>query len=163
NNVAYDKMVRDMITANGNVGHNPAAGFLLRDAGMEFDAFSNFGQVLLSIDISCAQCPDHPFEASTMYEFCHMTAFFGQSQRTMRSVPGMMMAGGAVTMPGADADWKMKFDAFARSKGIQVDDQAGGRMYRYYVSFLGWNLYDNEAMELPVPENITEMAGQKPR
>lgn len=160
NNRPYDEMVVDMVTATGNVGQNPASGFLLRDAGMEFDAFSNFGQVMLGIDISCAQCHDHPFDEWTMDDFYGMAAYFGQTQRTART-GGMMM--GSYGMPNAPENWNAEMNQYASRNGIRMDDQQNSRQYRYYINFLGWNLYDNDDLEIPIPSNITEMAGETPR
>ncbi len=163
NNVHYDEMVRQMITANGNMGHNPAAGFILRDAGMEFDAFSNFGQVMLGIDISCAQCHDHPFDDWTMDDFYEMAAFFGQTQRTFttfRSGGAMMMDGGAGQMPNAPEKWKWEFEQYASSQGIDLKDQQDARIFRYYLNFLGWNLADIEGADMPVPTNVEDIGGE---
>ncbi|MCB1092343.1 MAG: DUF1549 domain-containing protein, partial [Verrucomicrobiae bacterium] len=163
-NKHYDQIVREMITATGNLGQNPAAGFLLRDAGMEFDAFSNFGQVMLGIDVSCAQCHDHPFEDWTQEDFYSMAAFFGQTQRTLSSYKtedamGMI----AAKMPGAPENWLDEFDKFAFSKGIPTRqaDPAGYRQFGYFKSFLGWNVADVDGRITPVPDNIGhDMAGK---
>ncbi|MBL9152077.1 MAG: DUF1549 domain-containing protein [Verrucomicrobiales bacterium] len=160
-NKTYDQIVREMVTATGNIGHNPAAGFLLRDAGMEFDAFSNFGQVLLGIDVSCAQCHDHPFEEWTMEDFYSMAAFFGQTQRTLSSYKtedamGMVKA----EMPGAPAGWLEQFRTFARGKGINFDDPAASRQFGWYTTFLGWNLADIETRITPVPESVYDVGGK---
>lgn len=161
-NKHYDQMVREMVSATGNIGHNPAAGFLLRDAGMEFDAFANFGQVMLGIDISCAQCHDHPFDDWTMEDFYSMASFFGETQRTLASYKkedsmGMVKA----AMPGAPEGWLESFRSFASGKGINLEDRAASRQFSWYTSFLGWNLADIEGRVTPVPDNIGhDMAGK---
>lgn len=166
NNVHYNDMVSQMVTATGNMGHNPAAGFLLRDAGMEFDAFSNFGQVMLGIDISCAQCHDHPFDEWTMDDFYRMAAFFGQTQRTLaryQTDGGMGYA--MAKMPNAPDDWKEQMDAYASRQGVDLENPQSARQYRYYISALGWNLTDDDERITPVPPNIEDIAGEvhKPR
>ena len=80
-NTHYDEMVRKMVTAKGSLGQDPATGFIMRDIGMFFDAFSNFSQVMLGIDISCAQCHDHPFEDIAIDDFYQMAAFFQETTR----------------------------------------------------------------------------------
>lgn len=161
-NKPYDEMVREMITAKGNIGQNPAAGFLLRDAGMEFDAFSNFGQVMLGIDISCAQCHDHPFEDWTMEDFYKMAAFFGQTQRTVSRYNNGGMSMAMAGMPGAPEGWQESFREFATQKGVPMPkaDPAGARQFGYYVRFLGWNLTDVEDRESPVPDDVGEVGGE---
>ncbi len=166
-NSPYDGMVRQMLTATGNMGQNPAVGFLLRDAGMEFDAFSNFGQVMLGIDISCAQCHDHPFEDWAMTDFYEMAAFFGQTQRTMgRYASASSMGMQNASMPNAPEGWAANFRKYAEGKGVNMQDPAASRPFNYYLNnALGWNVADNSAMDHPVPTTVAEIGGKvfKPR
>lgn len=81
-NKPYDRMVREMVTASGMYQRNPAAGFLMRDAGMPLDNLSLMAQYFLGTDLSCAQCHDHPFDTWTQRQFYHLAAFMG-STRTL--------------------------------------------------------------------------------
>ncbi len=76
-NVPWDVMVRDMITADGKLNENGAAGFLLRDAQMPLDGVSNLLTTFLGANVSCAQCHDHPFAEWSQRDFYSMAAFFG--------------------------------------------------------------------------------------
>jgi hypothetical protein len=78
-NMPYDEMVRQMLTATGTSWENPAAGYLLRDAGMPLDNLSLTMQVFTGLDLSCAQCHDHPFAEWTQLQFYKMAAFFGET------------------------------------------------------------------------------------
>ncbi len=160
-NKKYDQIVREMITAKGNVGQNPASGFILRDTGMEFDAFANFGQVMMGIDISCAQCHDHPFQEWTQIDFYKMAAFFGNTQRTARRYgsPAMMMSGAKVGLPGAPEGWMDEVRKFAGTKGIRFNDQQSARQFNYYMSALGWNVADNDTLETVLPHDFAEKGG----
>ena len=160
-NRPYDEMVVDMITAEGNVGQNPAAGFILRDTGMEFDAFSNFGQVMLGIDISCAQCHDHPFEEWTQGDFYQMAAFFGNTQRSIRRYGGGMMSGAVTMMPNAPEDWQQQFQEWAYSeKGVAPPPDNTSNRFRFFVSALGWNVTDNETLETVLPHDFIGSGGK---
>ena len=162
-NTPYNEIVTKMITAEGNVGQNPASGFILRDTGMEFDAFANFGQVMLGIDISCAQCHDHPFDEWTQGDFYEMAAFFGNTQRSIGyRANSSMMGGGTVQMPNAPENWKKDFETWAQnSKGIVPRDLTGqNREFRYFVSALGWNVADNEMMETILPADFIGSGGK---
>ena len=76
-NVPWDVMVRDMITADGKLNENGAAGFLLRDAQMPLDGVSNLLTTFLGANVSCAQCHNHPFADWSQRDFYSMAAFFG--------------------------------------------------------------------------------------
>ena len=76
-NVPWDGLVREMITADGKLNENGAAGFLLRDAQMPLDGVSNLLTTFLGADVSCAQCHDHPFADWSQRDFYSMAAFFG--------------------------------------------------------------------------------------
>ena len=76
-NRSWDVMVRDMLTADGKLNENGAAGFLLRDAQMPLDGVSNLLTTFLGANVSCAQCHDHPFADWSQKDFYSMAAFFG--------------------------------------------------------------------------------------
>jgi hypothetical protein len=160
-NRPYDEIVVDMLVAEGNVGQNPAAGFILRDTGMEFDAFSNFGQVMLGIDISCAQCHDHPFEEWTQGDFYQMAAFFGNTQRSIRRYGGGMMSGAVTTMPNAPDNWQRQFQEWAyEEKGVAPPPDNTSNRFRFFVSALGWNVTDNETLETVLPHDFIGSGGK---
>jgi len=160
-NKPYHEIVTEMLTAKGNVGQNPASGFLLRDTGMEFDAFANFGQVMIGIDISCAQCHDHPFDEWTQGDFYEMAAFFGNTQRSLGYRPAdAMMTGGKVEMPNAPAGWKSTFEKWAEStKGVIPRDQNFNQFY-FFTNALGWNIADNEALQTVLPHDFIGDGGK---
>ena len=74
-NTPYDKFVYEMLTAEGKVWENPAAGYVLRDSGMPLDWTNNTVRIFLGTQIGCAQCHNHPFDRWTQREFYEMAAF----------------------------------------------------------------------------------------
>lgn len=81
-NTPYDQMVFEMLTAEGKVWDNPAAGYILRDSGMPLDAMNNTVRIFLGTQIGCAQCHDHPFDRWKQKEFYQMAAYtFGTATR----------------------------------------------------------------------------------
>ncbi|SVD14842.1 uncharacterized protein METZ01_LOCUS367696, partial [marine metagenome] len=54
----YNRIVYDMVTANGRIWQHPATGYHLRDADMKLDHVAFMSKVFLGKDISCAQCHD---------------------------------------------------------------------------------------------------------
>jgi len=81
-NKPWDKMVQEMISAEGLIWENPATGYLQRDSGMPLDNMNNTVRIFLGTRIGCAQCHDHPFDRWKQKEFYEMAAFtFGSSTR----------------------------------------------------------------------------------
>jgi len=77
-NTPYDELVKKVLTAEGNIWENPEVGYFLRDEGMLLDNVSNTFQAFAGMNISCAQCHDHPFDDWTQMDYYNMTAFFTQ-------------------------------------------------------------------------------------
>ena len=78
-NVGWDKLVYEMMSADGKLLDNGATGYLLRDAGMRLDNLSLTLSTFLGANVSCAQCHDHPFAEWTQKQFYEMASFFGGS------------------------------------------------------------------------------------
>ena len=84
-NMRYDKMVQQMLTAEGKIWDDPAVGYTLRDSGMPLDAMNNTVRVFLGTRIGCAQCHDHPFDRWTQREFYQIAAYtYGTRTRLNR-------------------------------------------------------------------------------
>jgi hypothetical protein len=76
-NTPWDKMVTEMVTADGRLCDNGATGFMLFDAEMPLDGVSNLMTTFLGTNMACAQCHDHPLADWTQKDFYQMAAFFG--------------------------------------------------------------------------------------
>lgn len=131
-NKPYDKFVYEMLTAEGKVWDNPAAGYIMRDAGMPLDAMNNTVRVFLGTQIGCAQCHNHPFDHWTQKEFYEMAAFtFGTATRR---------GGGDKKFGGGNIVNKMKDEL----KKIDTKYDGGGKYNRLLVGNLA-EVYDNNA------------------
>ena len=97
-NKPYDQWVQEMLTANGKVWQNPAAGFQLRDQGMPLPYIDNTVRVFLGKQIGCAQCHDHPFDDWTQKQFYELAAFTSGIQFRVNNNDPMFKKGG--TNPG---------------------------------------------------------------
>ena len=75
NNVPFDEMAYNLITAEGYPWENGAVGYYLRDAGMPLDNMSNTTQIFLGTQMVCAQCHNHPFDRWTQMEYYQMASY----------------------------------------------------------------------------------------
>lgn len=86
-NRPYDQWVHEMLTADGKIWENPAAGFQLRDKGMPLPYVDNTVRVLLGTQIGCAQCHDHPFDSWTQHQFYELAAFTSGTRMRLGGLP----------------------------------------------------------------------------
>ncbi len=79
-NVPMNRIVRDLISADGGTFKNPATNFYL----VEQDAAKlaeNTAQVFMGMRIQCAQCHNHPFDRWTQNDYYGFVGFFSQVGR----------------------------------------------------------------------------------
>lgn len=74
-NKPYDQLVSELISAEGYIWEDGAAGYYLRDAGMPLDHMSNTFQVFLGTQLVCAQCHDHPYDDWSQRDYYEQSAF----------------------------------------------------------------------------------------
>lgn len=70
-----DEMVRQLVTANGDVNQNPAGNFY-RVAAEPHERAEITAQLFLGVRMECARCHNHPFERWTQDDYYGMAAFF---------------------------------------------------------------------------------------
>ncbi len=74
-NLPYDDLVRQLVSARGQIWENGAVGYYQRDRGMPLDNMSNTVRIFLGTRLECAQCHNHPFDKWTQMDFYRMAAF----------------------------------------------------------------------------------------
>lgn len=136
-NMPYDQFVYEMLSAEGKIWENPAAGYIMRDFGTPLDAVNNTVRVFLGTQIGCAQCHDHPFDRWTQKEFYQMAAFtYGTTMA--RSSRDKMFGGKNVIN-----DFRNEL------KTIDEKYDGGGKYNRFLIANLR-EVYDvNRALTLP--------------
>lgn len=80
NNVPLDKMVRQIIGANGGTFKNPPANFYQLETD-RLKVAENVAQVFMGMRTQCAQCHNHPFDRWTQDDYYSFAAFFSQIGR----------------------------------------------------------------------------------
>ncbi len=74
-NKPYDVFVRELLTAEGYIWDDGAAGYYLRDSGMPLDNLANTVQIFLGTQLVCAQCHDHPYDDWSQKQYYELAAF----------------------------------------------------------------------------------------
>jgi hypothetical protein len=76
-NMPYDTLAYELITATGMPYQNGATGWAASDENMAPDHMANNMQAFLGMQLQCAQCHDHPFDRWNQYEFQSLVSYFG--------------------------------------------------------------------------------------
>lgn len=86
-NKPYDQFVREILTATGEPGENPPAGWYreVKDAAAQLE---DTAQLFLGLRIQCARCHHHPFEKWSQHDYYGFAAFFAQVGRKRVATPG---------------------------------------------------------------------------
>jgi hypothetical protein len=80
NNTPLDRVVRELLTADGSTFVNPAANYFRFDRKVRppEDLAQNTAQLFLGFRMSCARCHNHPFERWTQDDYYGLAAFFAR-------------------------------------------------------------------------------------
>ena len=79
-NIPYDRFVRDIITATGNVSVNPPAQWYAEVRYLD-RYVDDSAQLFLGMRIGCARCHHHPFEKISQEDYYGIAAFFSRVDR----------------------------------------------------------------------------------
>jgi hypothetical protein len=112
NNVPMDKIVREILGANGGTFKNPATNYF-QATRENLLLTENVAQVFMGMRIQCAQCHNHPFDRWTQNEYYQFAAFFSQIGRKNGEDPRETIVfnsgGGEVSHPVTKQQMKPKF------------------------------------------------------
>ncbi|MBI3876399.1 MAG: DUF1549 domain-containing protein [Verrucomicrobia bacterium] len=76
-NVPFDRIVRELLTAEGPLDDAPA-GYFYKVAAKPGDMANSLSQTFLGVRIACAECHHHPYDRWTQGDYQGMTTFFAQ-------------------------------------------------------------------------------------
>jgi hypothetical protein len=96
-NKPWDQMVRDVLTATGDMDRDPAVTWVLANRGPE-KLTDSATRLFLGVQLQCAQCHNHPFTDWKQDEYWGMAAFFGRVR--LQGNPRAAAQGNAVISVG---------------------------------------------------------------
>jgi hypothetical protein len=99
-NKPYDRFVREILTASGDLEDNPAVAWYhrVREPQAELE---DTAQLFLGMRLQCAQCHHHPFEKWSQQDYYSLAAFFTQVSHKVGTEPDGEMIYARRTMPTA--------------------------------------------------------------
>ncbi len=86
-NKPYNDLVRELLTASGDVTQNPPVAWF-RQARETTTQLEDTAQVFLGQRLKCAECHHHPYERWSQQDYYSFAAFFSQVSRKAGSQPG---------------------------------------------------------------------------
>ena len=123
-NMRYDRVVGDFLTATGGSESGPTLFY--QALGSEPEKLASYtARIFLGLQLSCAQCHDHPFDDFSQEDFWEYAAFFAQVRGSQQSRGGYRLsdaASGEVTLPEEDDPIAPQFP-----NGEDPKQQAGAR------------------------------------
>lgn len=79
-NRGWQQITTDILTATGNVEENGAAAMIFAQTGQPAELAGEVSRVFLGIQIQCANCHDHPYDAWKREQFHELAAYFPRIQ-----------------------------------------------------------------------------------
>ena len=86
-NKPYDELVRELVTATGEVGTSPAVAWY-RSVRDSKEQMQDVAQIFMGIRMQCAQCRHHPYEKWSENDYYGFQAFFTALSRKPGEQPG---------------------------------------------------------------------------
>jgi len=99
-NKPYDRFVREILAASGDLADNPAVAWYQRVREPQAE-LEDTAQLFLGMRMQCAQCHHHPFEKWSQQDYYSFSAFFTQVSHKTGPEPGGEMVFARRTMPTA--------------------------------------------------------------
>ncbi|HYG76254.1 MAG TPA: DUF1549 and DUF1553 domain-containing protein [Planctomycetota bacterium] len=85
-NMPYDQFAREILTAQGEVGDNPAVNWY-RHVRNQTHLVNDTSQLFLGTRVSCANCHHHPYEKMSQDDYWGFAAFFQRVGKKQGDVP----------------------------------------------------------------------------
>ncbi|MBI3861020.1 MAG: DUF1549 domain-containing protein [Planctomycetia bacterium] len=79
-NLVYDRLVQDILSARGTVAQSEPAIFFAANSTKPEDLAASSSRAFLGLQVRCAQCHDHPFASWKQSDFWGFAAFYARVQ-----------------------------------------------------------------------------------
>lgn len=86
-NKPFDRFVREIVAASGDIGQQPAVAWYRQENTMTAQ-LEDSAQLFLGQRLQCAQCHHHPYEKWSQQDYYSFGAFFSRVGRKSGSQPG---------------------------------------------------------------------------
>lgn len=120
-NVAWDKIVGDLLSANGMVRENPPATFVAYHQGDAPKLAAETARIFLGVQIQCAECHDHPFEDWRREQFHQLAAFYARAGGKLPKASGTVDATEATVTDRGKGEYRMPNAADPLKDGTIMD------------------------------------------
>jgi hypothetical protein len=173
--IGYDKIAREIVTAQPNAGNGPALFYQANENKLENLAAAT-SRLFLGVKIECAQCHNHPFAKWSRSQFWEYAAFFsgtptGQhmGKPAALAIPGTEKKVDARFLDGTEPEWKKDVDRRAQLADWLTSPRnpwfARATANRVWEYFFGLGLVEpvddfTEDNEPSHPELLDELARQ---
>ena len=133
-NRGWDEIVTEIVTAEGTLNENPAAGYLLAHLNNEaVPATAITARLFLGTQVQCTQCHDHPFNDWTQNQFWELNGFFQQTAAVSARKLDPSAADDALALVSEDRGGPIYFEtrrglmraAFPRFEGTGISPDGG--------------------------------------
>ncbi|MFP6872741.1 MAG: DUF1549 domain-containing protein [Verrucomicrobiales bacterium] len=86
-NKPYNLLVSELLTAKGEIGHNPAVAWF-RNVSQQKEQLQDVSQMFLGVRLQCAECHHHPYEKWSQNDYYGFSAFFSRIGKKKSDIPG---------------------------------------------------------------------------
>ncbi len=86
-NKPYNLLVSELLTAKGEIGHNPAVAWF-RNVSQQKEQLQDVSQMFLGVRLQCAECHHHPYEKWSQQDYYGFSAFFSRIGKKKSEIPG---------------------------------------------------------------------------
>ncbi|MCH2061158.1 MAG: DUF1553 domain-containing protein [Verrucomicrobiales bacterium] len=86
-NKPFNQWVSELVTAKGEIGHNPAVAWF-RNVSQQKEQLQDVSQMFLGVRLQCAECHHHPYEKWSQQDYYGFAAFFSRIGKKKSEIPG---------------------------------------------------------------------------